>query len=83
MYNHSDAMSWPESPNYIICDNGDVFNSNTNRYLKGKIDNVGYRVYTLKVNGKSVYKYAHRLVAETFIPNPNNLPVVKKIIINI
>lgn len=76
MCNHSDAMPWSESPNYIICDNGDVFNSNTNRYLKGKIDNVGYRMYSLTVNGKKVYKYAHRLVAETFIPNPNNLPVV-------
>lgn len=31
---------------------------------------------TFRMNGKLVNKYVHRLVAETFIQNPNNLPQV-------
>lgn len=62
--------------NYVIYDNGDVINEQANRYLKGKIKLNGYRVYTLSRNNIKQDFYAHRLVAEYFIPNPNNLPVV-------
>lgn len=36
----------------------------------------GYLTVSLKKNGKIYKKYVHRLVAETFIPNPNNLPQI-------
>ena len=35
-----------------------------------------YFVIGLHKDGKRKYKAIHRLVAETFIPNPNNYPVV-------
>jgi hypothetical protein len=35
-----------------------------------------YYVIGLHKNGKRKYKAIHRLVAETFIPNPNNYPLV-------
>lgn len=57
---------------YIIYSNGKVFSKKVNRFLVGKVDNQGYRAYALK--GKMYY--AHRLVAETFLLNPNNLPYV-------
>ena len=31
---------------------------------------------SLRVNNKSKYEYVHRLVALTFIPNPDNKPTV-------
>lgn len=51
------------------------------RFLTGKIDNVGYRTYAVSTvnpnTGKKItMMYAHRLVAEYFLPNPDNLPVV-------
>lgn len=54
------------------------------KVLKCKIDRYGYRVATLsKVLAlHSVmlrYRPVHRLVAETFIPNPDNLPQVDHI----
>ena len=65
--------------NYYIYDNGDIYNSNTQKILKGSIGEHGYKYYRLsKGNIKQMY-YAHRLVAEYFIPNPNNLPVVNHI----
>lgn len=39
-------------------------------------DRRGYLKATLFKNGKRYYKAVHRLVAEAFIPNPNNLPCV-------
>jgi len=39
-------------------------------------DNVGYIRVNLTKNGKSHYHYVHRLVAEAFIPNIENKPIV-------
>lgn len=62
--------------NYVIYDNGDVVNEQANRFLRGRIKLNGYKVYTLSKNNIKQDFYAHRLVAEYFIPNPDNLPVV-------
>lgn len=35
-----------------------------------------YQMVTLRANGKPIIRSVHRIVAETFIPNPNNLPQV-------
>lgn len=36
----------------------------------------GYPVVYVRLNGKNCCKRVHRFLAEAFIPNPNNLPVV-------
>lgn len=41
-----------------------------------KIDNLGYQTVALCKDGQIKYKRTHRIVAETFIPNPQNLPCV-------
>ena len=40
----------------------------------------GYHQVTLRKNNKNSYPYIHRLVAEAFIPNPDNKPEVDHII---
>jgi len=54
---------------------------NTTRLVKGKVlkqsDNgTGYLKVGVKINGKWNKKFVHRLVAQTFIKNPDNLPMV-------
>ena len=39
----------------------------------------GYEKIILSLNGKRYLKYIHRLVAEAFIPNPNNYKEVNHI----
>lgn len=73
-----------EDPDYLIYSDGRLYSKKTNRFLTGKVDNMGYRLYALaiqdkfSVSGKKLSKmaYAHRLVAQYFIPNPDNLPYV-------
>lgn len=56
-----------------VSNNGDIRNCNGNP-LKPWISTTGY--YNIKIieKGKRKNKKLHRLVAEAFIPNPNNLP---------
>lgn len=46
------------------------------RILKPIIQNTGYLTVTLYKNKKDDIYYIHRLVAETFLKNPDNLPVI-------
>lgn len=48
-----------------------------NLYLK--VHNKGYKHIELVKNGKRKSHLVHRLVAEAFLPNPNNYPVVNHI----
>ena len=66
----------PNYENYYIYDNGDVLNITAGKILRGSISEHGYKYYRLSKNGFKKMFYAHRLVAEVFIENPNNLPVV-------
>ena len=62
--------------NYEIYEDGRVFNTNTKKFLKGSIGENGYLYYRLSKNNKKKMIYAHRLVAESFLNNEDNLPVV-------
>ena len=62
--------------NYYIYDNGDVLNISTNKILKGSIGENGYKYYRLSKDNNKTMFYAHRLVAEHFLENPNFLPIV-------
>ena len=70
---------------YWIYPNGDIL-TKTQYGVKGReailkpaTDNKGYRRVGLMKDGKLVTRKVHRLVAENFIPNPNNLPQVNHI----
>lgn len=61
--------------NYEVSDDGRVFNTN-GKELKHYLIKRGYHVVFLFKNNKQKTKLVHRLVAEAFIPNPDNLPQV-------
>lgn len=65
--------------NYVIYDNGMIFSKKRGIFLKIHSDKKGYQVVGLTINGKQVTKRVHRLVANAFIPNPENKPQVNHI----
>jgi hypothetical protein len=78
---------WRDIPNwkrYQVSNKGNVKSLNYNktgkeRILKLPLCSRGYPRVVLSVNGKSKSKRVHRLVAETFIPNPEGKPHINHI----
>lgn len=60
-----------------------VVDPNYSRQVKEQIGIAGYPTVYLQVNGESKSAFVHRLIAEAYIPNPQNLPCVNHINFNI
>lgn len=66
-----------EFPSYQISNLGRIKNSKGELINIGKrISNSGYIQVRLHKDKKYYYRYIHRLIAQTFIPNPNNYRTV-------
>tara|TARA_R110000851_G_C12843586_1_gene542038 strand:+ start:34 stop:495 length:462 start_codon:yes stop_codon:yes gene_type:complete len=65
--------------NYELFRDGSIYSHLTNRILKQHPSTKGYLHIKLYNNNKKKIHYIHRLLAEYFIPNPDNLPVVDHI----
>lgn len=63
-------------PNYLVSNSGAIFSKITNKILKGVVLKTGY-VRVVLSNRKQ--RCVHRIVAETFISNPEGLPIVNHI----
>jgi predicted ABC-class ATPase len=67
-------------PGYYITEDGRVFSTKYNKLKElTKQENKGYWAIYLEKDRKQYRKSIHRLVAETYIPNPDNLPQVNHI----
>lgn len=71
----------PGYPNYFVTDEGDVYSRDYRRYgtiqkLKPGLGKRGYLLVSLWNDGKAKTFTIHRLVANAFIPNPDDLPQI-------
>lgn len=62
--------------NYEVTCSGEVINTKTGKVLKPAKDRVGYLIVKLYKDNKQKPFRIHRLVAQAFIPNPDNLSEV-------
>jgi hypothetical protein len=61
---------------YSITTLGRVWSNRYSRWLKPWISSKGYEQVTLMVDGKVANPTVHKLVADAFIPNPQNKPQI-------
>ena len=63
---------------YYVNENGEVFSVKKNSTIKicQWLSTTGYYKVCLHKNNTKHEHYVHRLVAQAFVPNPNNLPQV-------
>ena len=57
---------------YSVSDHGNVRNDKTRRILKGTVSDHGYLRVTFRKDNKNQNKRIHKLVADAFLPNPEN-----------
>lgn len=71
---------WKETdiPGYWVSDCERVWSEKKHRFVDGT-PNVksGYIDFSFKINGKRIHRTLHRLMAEAWIPNPYNFPLVR------
>lgn len=66
-------------PKYEIYEDGRVYSHFTNKFLNPETDKDDYKIIWLSgINGRKRFKL-HRLIAMTFLSNPENLPQVNHI----
>lgn len=62
--------------NYWATKDGRIYSTKRNRYLKQRVGPRGYMMVNLSIDGKCKTFTVHRLIASTFIPNPNGFDTV-------
>ena len=76
-------MTWKkikQNENYSINENGEIRNDKTNKILSQTLNSGnGYMCIDLYFNNKRTKYCVHRLLAEAFLPNPENKPCIDHI----
>lgn len=63
-------------PDYVISNDGILASLRMRKFMKPAKGTSGYWATVIRINGEKVNVAIHRLVAEAFIPNPENKPEV-------
>lgn len=76
VYNPESFKTIPSYPNYSISQNGEIINSKTKKVLKQQKSKNGYLMVSLSDKGKVKSYFVHRLLAETWLQNPDMKPCI-------
>ena len=77
--NHYTMNQIKDFPNYYVTPDGKIYSSYKKGFVKLKKHPKGYLYVSFFKNSKRIAKTVHRLVANAYIPNPDNKPQVNHI----
>lgn len=66
-----------DKPEYWVSNKGRTYSSRSNSFRYGSPLRTGHVDVSLHDDNQRTHKYMHRMVAEAFIPNPHNYPIVR------
>lgn len=66
-----------DAPDYWVSTKARVWSSVSKSFIEGTPLKNGHIDMSLRLNGRRIHRYLHRLVAEAFIPNPCGYPEVR------
>ncbi len=75
----NDFVPIPNFESYLINPKGEIYSVRRKKMITPEKTKSGYLRVALKIDKKTTRILLHRLVAQVFIPNPNNLPCVNHI----
>jgi hypothetical protein len=79
----SEWREYPLNREYLVSSDGEILGrigkNGKRRKLKYLVSECGYAMHKICIDGKMVSKGLHRIMAETFIPNPEGLSDVDHI----
>lgn len=64
---------------YSVCTTGEIYSHKANKFISKNTHSRGYNVITLIKNNRSHKFLLHRIVANAYLPNPDNKPQVNHI----
>ena len=70
---------YPLNSNYLVSENGDIYSKRYHKKLTPKLNWDGYYRIQIWKNNKNNMISWHRVIAETFVDNPENKPFVNHI----
>lgn len=70
---------YPHNTNYLVGQDGTIYSKHYKKMLNPKKNHDGYLRIQIWKNRKCRFVGVHRVVAETFLPNPENKPFVNHI----
>lgn len=75
-YTNAKGMEVIEDFDYLVDKKGNIYSERNKRKLAPMLTKNGYNYVTLCKDNEKYNFYVHRLVAQAFLPNPDNKPVV-------
>lgn len=67
---------YPKNSNYLVSDDGQIMSKRFNKILTPKMNWDGYHRIQIWKENKNQFVSWHRIIAETFVPNPENKPYI-------
>ena len=61
---------------YYATEDGHIYSSKSRRLITERLNKKGYKIVNLSIDGKCKTFSVHRLIAQAYIPNPDNLPTI-------